>query len=147
MMRWEACRLIDMRWQSEVAGINNPPRRCRARQSPRPTANYRLEAGYVLAADGARSPIRSMLGLRLKGENYGGRYVIADVRMDHDFPTERRAFFDPSGNPGGTVLIHKQPDDIWRVDYQLRERESEQDALREENIRARVTRDPREYRP
>ena len=80
-----------------------------------------------------------MLGLRLKGDNYEGRYVIADIRMDHDFPTERRAFFEPSGNPGGTVLIHKQPDDIWRVDYQLREGESEEEALREENIRARVS--------
>ena len=79
-----------------------------------------------------------MLGLRLKGENYEGKYVIADIRMDHDFPTERRAFFEPSGNPGGTVLIHKQPDDIWRVDYQLREGESEEEAMREENIRARV---------
>ena len=79
-----------------------------------------------------------MLGLRLKGDNYEGRYVIADIRMDHDFPTERRAFFEPSGNPGGTVLIHKQPDDIWRIDYQLREGESEEEALREENIRARV---------
>jgi 3-(3-hydroxy-phenyl)propionate hydroxylase len=58
--------------------------------------------------------------------------------MDHDFPTERRAFFEPRGNPGGTVLIHKQPDDIWRVDYQLREGESEEEAIREENIRARV---------
>jgi 3-(3-hydroxy-phenyl)propionate hydroxylase len=79
-----------------------------------------------------------MLGLRLKGDNYEGRYVIADIRMDHDFPTERRAFFEPAGNPGGTVLIHKQPNNIWRVDYQLREGESEQDAIREDNIRARV---------
>lgn len=133
-----ACRLIDMRWQSEVAGIENRPDGV-ALDIATPDGNYRLEAGYVLAADGARSPIRSMLGLRLKGENYEGRYVIADIRMDHDFPTERRAFFEPSGNPGGTVLIHKQPDDIWRVDYQLREGESEQDALREENIRGRVT--------
>ena len=103
-----------------------------------PAGDYWLDALYVLAADGARSPIRSMLGLRLKGDNYEGRYVIADIRMDHDFPTERRAFFEPSGNPGGTVLIHKQPDDIWRVDYQLREGESEEEALREENLRARV---------
>ena len=36
------------------------------------------------------------------------------------------------------MLIHKQPDDIWRIDYQLREGESEEDALKEENIRARV---------
>jgi 3-(3-hydroxy-phenyl)propionate hydroxylase len=132
-----ACDLIDMRWQSEFSGIE-----CRndgvSLMISSPAGDYRLDSDYVLAADGARSPIRSALGLRLKGDNYEGRYVIADIRMDHDFPTERRAFFDPSGNPGGTVLIHKQPDDIWRVDYQLREGESEQDALREENIRTRV---------
>lgn len=132
-----ACGLIDMRWQSELAAIA-----CRADgvalNVSSPAGDYRLDADYVLAADGARSPVRSMLGLRMKGENYEGKYVIADIRMDHDFPTERRAFFEPSGNPGGTVLIHKQPEDIWRIDYQLREGESEEEALREENIRARV---------
>src|SRR4051812_33880072 len=132
-----ASDLIDMRWQSELAGIEFHADGVSARIAS-PEGDYRLDAGYVLAADGARSPMRSMLRLRLKGDNYEGRYVIADIRMDHDFPTERRAFFEPSGNPGGTVLIHKQPDDIWRVDYQLREGESEQEALREENLRARV---------
>jgi 3-(3-hydroxy-phenyl)propionate hydroxylase len=133
-----ACDLIDMRWQSELTAIA-----CRedgvSLDVSSPAGDYRLDAGYVLAADGARSPVRSMLGLRMKGENYEGKYVIADIRMDHDFPTERRAFFEPSGNPGGTVLIHKQPDDIWRIDYQLREGESEEEALLEENIRARVS--------
>lgn len=129
--------LIDMRWRSEVAAIDNRTTGV-GLDIATSDGNYRLEADYVLAADGARSAIRSMLGLRLKGENYEGRYVIVDIRMDHDFPTERRAFFDSRGNPGGTVLIHKQPEDIWRVDYQLREGESEEAALREENIRARV---------
>ena len=132
-----ACDLIDMRWQSELSAIERHNDGVSVRISS-PEGDYRLDADYVLAADGARSPVRSMLGLRLKGDNYEGRYVIADIRMDHDFPTERRAFFEPSGNPGGTVLIHKQPDDIWRVDYQLREGENEADVLKEENIRARV---------
>jgi 3-(3-hydroxy-phenyl)propionate hydroxylase len=132
-----ASDLIDMRWQSELSGLEPHDEGVSVRISS-PAGDYRLDAAYVLAADGARSPIRSMLGLRLKGDNYEGRYVIADIRMDHDFPTERRAFFEPRGNPGGTVLIHKQPDDIWRVDYQLREGESEVDALKEENIRSRV---------
>src|SRR3954453_21055272 len=132
-----ASDLIDMRWQSELSDIETRTDGVSVRISS-PAGDYRLDADYVLAADGARSPVRSMLGLRLKGDNYEGRYVIADIRMDHDFPTERRAFFEPSGNPGGTVLIHKQPDDIWRVDYQLREGENEEAALLEENIRARV---------
>ena len=132
-----ACDLVDMRWQSELTGIG-----CGndgvSLSIASPDGDYRLSADYVLAADGARSPVRTQLGLRMKGENYEGKYVIADIRMDHDFPTERRAFFEPSGNPGGTVLIHKQPENIWRVDYQLREGESEEAALLEENIRARV---------
>ncbi|MDO9296102.1 FAD-dependent monooxygenase [Bradyrhizobium sp.] len=132
-----ACGLVDMRWQSELTGIE-----CGndgvSLNIASPAGDYRLDADYVLAADGARSPVRTQLGLRMKGENYEGKYVIADIRMDHDFPTERRAFFEPSGNPGGTVLIHKQPENIWRVDYQLREGESEEAALLEENIRARV---------
>jgi 3-(3-hydroxy-phenyl)propionate hydroxylase len=132
-----ASDLIDMRWQSELSAIEPHNDGVSVRISS-PAGDYRLDADYVLAADGARSPVRSMLGLRLKGDNYEGRYVIADIRMDHDFPTERRAFFEPAGNPGGTVLIHKQPDNIWRVDYQLREGESEADAVREENLRARV---------
>jgi len=132
-----ASSLIDMRWQSELSAIEPHNDGVSVRISS-PAGDYRLDADYVLAADGARSPVRSMLGLRLKGDNYEGRYVIADIRMDHDFPTERRAFFEPAGNPGGTVLIHKQPDNIWRVDYQLREGESEADAVREENLRARV---------
>src|SRR5438477_4514118 len=132
-----ACELIDMRWQSEFVGIESHNDGL-ALNIASPAGDYRLDADYVLAADGARSPVRTQLGLRMKGDNYEGRYVIADIRMDHDFPTERRAFFEPSGNPGGTVLIHKQPENIWRVDYQLREGESEQEALLEENIRARV---------
>jgi 3-(3-hydroxy-phenyl)propionate hydroxylase len=137
---WEAvarCKLIDMRWQSEVTGVEAGDDGVMLQVST-PLGGCQLEADYVLAADGARSPIRSMLGLRLQGENYEGRYVIADVRMEHDFPTERRAFFEPAANPGGTVLIHKQPDDIWRVDYQLREGESDVDAIQEETIRRRV---------
>ncbi len=129
--------LIDMRWQSDVKDVTMTSERVTLSVAS-PQGEYALDAGFVLAADGARSPVRAMLGLRLKGENYEGRYVIADVQMDHDFPTERRAFFEPRSNPGGTILIHKQPDNIWRIDYQLRDGEDEQMALREDTIRARV---------
>jgi 3-(3-hydroxy-phenyl)propionate hydroxylase len=79
-----------------------------------------------------------MRGLRLKGENYEGSYVIADVKMDHDYPTIRRALFDPECRRGGTVLVHKQPDDIWRIDYQLREGEDPDEAVAEATVRGSV---------
>lgn len=137
---WEACDrnpLIDQRWESEVTAIRNSRGGVDVDVAA-PQGAYTLKARYLLAADGARSAIRTMLGLRLHGQNYEGNYVIADVRMDHDFPTERRAFFEAPGNPGGTVLIHKQPDNIWRIDYQLRAGETAEEAVRETSIRDRV---------
>ncbi len=103
-----------------------------------PQGRYRLRASYLVAADGAHSRVRQQLGLKLAGAAYEGRYVIVDVQMRSDYPTERRAFFDPVANRGATILVHRQPDDIWRIDYQLRDDEDEQEALSEREIRARV---------
>lgn len=137
---YEACAangLIDIRWQSELTGLEDV--RDGVRLSVRDTVGtYDIHADWLLAADGARSAIRSMRGLRLKGENYEGRYVIADVQMDHDYPTIRRALFNPVSRPEGTVLIHKQPDNIWRIDYQLFPDETNEEATREDNVRASV---------
>lgn len=129
--------LLDLRWQHRLSGIELVEAGARLTIET-PDGSYVLQARYVLAADGARSAVRHSLGLKLQGDAYEGRYVIVDVHMASHYPTERRAYFDPPANPGATVLIHKQPDDIWRVDYQLRDDESETEALREDNIRQRV---------
>ncbi len=130
--------LIDMRWQSEATGIEQHADHVDISIAS-PHGPYRIRADYCLAADGARSPLRALLGLRLKGENHEGRYVIADVRMALDWPTERRAFFGTTSVPGGTLLMHKQPDDLWRIDYQLRDDESDADATTEPNLQRRIT--------
>ncbi len=129
--------LIDLRWGSAVSDLTQNETGVSLSVTS-DKGDYSLSSSHCLAADGARSAIRSLMGLRLAGNNYEGRYVIADVQMDHDYPTERRAFFEPASNPGGTVLIHRQPDNLWRIDYQLGPEEDEAEAIREETIRARV---------
>ncbi|MBI2993068.1 MAG: FAD-dependent monooxygenase [Gammaproteobacteria bacterium] len=129
--------LVELRWQSRIAETRLRPDGVELRIET-PGGSYALHADYLLAADGARSSVRHSLGLPLRGEAYEGRYVIVDIGMPSDYPVERRAFFDPPANPGSTVLLHRQPDDIWRVDYQLRDDEDEDQALEEKNIRARV---------
>jgi 3-(3-hydroxy-phenyl)propionate hydroxylase len=99
---------------------------------------YEAEADYVVACDGARSTVRSALGLRMAGTSYEGRYVIADIEIDLDLPTERLAWFDPPSAPGRTILMHKQPDDLWRVDYQLHDGEDSDEMVRSENVAAVV---------
>ncbi|MDN3518238.1 FAD-dependent monooxygenase [Aquisalimonas lutea] len=132
-----ATGLVDIRWQSEVTGVSTGPGGV-ALEVSTPEGAYTLDSEYLLAADGARSIVRRSLGLGLHGEAYEGRYVIADVRMQSDFPTERRAFFNPPALPDTTVLVHKQPDAIWRIDYQLSPGEDPDDAVREDRIRERV---------
>lgn len=129
--------LIETRWQSRITGLEDAEDGVVLTVDD-PIGGYRLPADWVLAADGARSTVRRLRGLRPKGENYEGRYVIADVKMEHGYPTIRRALFDPDCRRGGTILIHKQPDDIWRIDYQLREGEDEAEAIREDTVRASV---------
>ena len=103
-----------------------------------PDGPYVQQAPWVVAADGARSPLRAACGLKLEGAAYEGRFVIADIRVDLPLPTERLAFFDPAWNPGNTVLMHREPHGIWRVDYQLPAGETPEQALQPGSLRERI---------
>jgi 3-(3-hydroxy-phenyl)propionate hydroxylase len=97
-----------------------------------------LSARWVVACDGARSAVRDHLGLSLEGTQYEGRYVIVDIEQESNRPVERLAWFDPPSNPGSTVLMHRQPDNVWRVDYQIRDGEDPVEAVRPEQVLPRV---------
>ncbi|MFL5121575.1 MAG: FAD-dependent oxidoreductase, partial [Microvirga sp.] len=109
---------IDIRWRNKVSGIE--PRNDGASLTiDTPDGPYRLDADWVIAADGARSTLRRLLGLAFLGEAFEDRFLIADVRMAGAFPPERWFWFDPPFHDGRSALLHKQPDDIWRIDLQL----------------------------
>ncbi len=84
-----------------------------------PDGAYTLSCDWLVAADGARSPIRQMLGLDIEGKVFMDRFLIADVVMAADYPAERWFWFDPPFHPGQSVLLHKQADNVWRIDFQL----------------------------
>ncbi|MFP4044990.1 MAG: FAD-dependent oxidoreductase [Rhodosalinus sp.] len=84
-----------------------------------PEGPYTVETEWLIACDGAGSPIRSMMGLDFVGRVFEDNFLIADVIMDAEFPTERWFWFDPPFNKGQSALLHKQPDGVWRIDLQL----------------------------
>lgn len=84
-----------------------------------PEGPYSLQADWLIAADGANSPVRRMLGLEFPGRAYDDVFLIADIQMEADIGTERRFWFDPPFNPGQSAMLHRQPDDLWRIDLQL----------------------------
>lgn len=132
-----ATDLVDLRWQSAVTGVSQGDDGVTLEVTT-PEGDYTLQCDYLLAADGGRSKIRESLDLSLHGQAYEGRYVIADVRLMSDFPTERRAFFHSAALPDATILVHKQPDDIWRIDYQLGPDDDPEQAVEEASIREKV---------
>jgi 3-(3-hydroxy-phenyl)propionate hydroxylase len=129
--------LVEIRWQNRVGAVAPAEDGVRLSVST-PRGDYALAADYVVAADGARSVVRKDLGLRFVGTRYEGSYVIVDIKMASPLPPGRRAWFDPPSNPGATLLLHKHRDDLWRFDYQLREGEDPAEAVRPENVLARV---------
>lgn len=134
----ELSDLIDIRWQTRVAAIDSRPDGARLSLSS-PAGDYLVDADWVVACDGGRSFIRESLGLKLEGTSYEGRYVVVDILMESARPTGRLAYFDPPCNPGSTVLVHKQPANVWRIDYQLRDGEDPGEATRPENVLPRVS--------
>ncbi|AKM00451.1 FAD-dependent oxidoreductase [Burkholderia pyrrocinia] len=109
---------IDIRWKHKVTGIEQSAEHAVLTiETPEGVAT--LRAQYVIAADGSRSPMRAMMGLESHGRTFKDRFLIADVKMKAEFPTERWFWFDPPFHPNQSVLLHRQPDNVWRIDFQL----------------------------
>jgi 3-(3-hydroxy-phenyl)propionate hydroxylase len=130
--------MITMRWNTRIAQVANHPDHALLTLD----SGEQLRADWLIACDGGRSTVREQLGLQLKGVQYEGRYVIVDVvqkstRLQTQ-PVERLAWFDPPTNPGSTILMHRQPDDVWRIDYQVRDDEDPAEAVKPENVLPRV---------
>jgi 3-(3-hydroxy-phenyl)propionate hydroxylase len=130
---------IDLRWRNRVAAVERHDGHVRLTVET-PDGPYAATADYVVACDGARSPVRGMLGADFIGETFEDQFLIADVRMLADFPTERWFWFDPPFHDGKSALLHRQPDDVWRIDLQLG-RDADPDVERRpERVRPRIAR-------
>jgi 3-(3-hydroxy-phenyl)propionate hydroxylase len=136
----EACAaqpLVELRWGNHLLSFEQGSAGATL-QVDTEEGPYTLQADWLVAADGARSTVRSLMGLKLEGASYEGKFVIADIRVDLPLPTERLAFFDPAWNPGNTILMHREPHGLWRLDYQLPPGETPEEALRPESLKARI---------
>ena len=109
---------LQMRFKSNVISVVPTDKQVTVRVET-PDGPYSLTTDWLVVADGARSPIRTMMGLDIEGKIFMDRFLIADVVMKADFPAERWFWFDPPFHPNQSVLLHKQADNVWRIDFQL----------------------------
>jgi 3-(3-hydroxy-phenyl)propionate hydroxylase len=130
---------VSLRWRNRLTGL--------ARRNDHsiltietPEGAHQLQADWVVACDGVRSATRDLLGLDFIGERFEDQFLIADVKMTAPFPTERWFWFEPPFHSGQSALLHKQPDDIWRIDLQLSPDADAEQERRPEVVRPRIAR-------
>ncbi|MGI8872900.1 MAG: FAD-dependent monooxygenase [Egibacteraceae bacterium] len=109
---------VDLRTGHRVVGVTQHDAGVTVRVE-RADGTADVAGSHLLACDGARSTVRKLLGLAFEGHSYDEEFLIADIRADLGFAAERRFFFDPAWNPGRQVLVHPQPDSVWRIDWQV----------------------------
>ena len=137
--RVEELPAIDLRWRNKVVALEQRNDHV-ALTIETPDGPYRLTARFVVACDGARSSLRQMVGAEFAGQVFEDQFLIADVKMTAEFPTERWFWFDPPFHAGRSALLHKQPDDIWRIDLQLNRYADPAVERLPENVRPRIAR-------
>ena len=113
---------LDIRWKHQVCGLT-PLTDHVALEVDTPDGRYTLHAQHLAACDGSRSTLRSLMGLETTGRVFQDRFLIADVHIDGELfeagRSERWFWFDPPFHPGQSVLLHRQPEGVWRIDFQL----------------------------
>src|SRR5690348_3715797 len=137
--RVEELPAIDLRWCNKVVALESRNDGVTLTIST-PDGLYRIHAGYAIACDGARSTLRQMVGAEFSGQVFEDQFLIADVKMTAEFPTERWFWFDPPFHAGRSALLHKQPDDVWRIDLQLSRDADPVIERQPENVRPRIAR-------
>src|ERR1700691_6135796 len=78
---------IDLRWRNKVTGLEQRNDHA-VLTIETPDGPYRVRANYVVACDGARSSLRQMVGAEFAGKVFEDQFLIADVKMTAEFPTE-----------------------------------------------------------
>ena len=130
---------VQLRGRSRVAGVEETQDGVLV-SIETPDGGYRLLADWLVACDGAGSPVRKALGLDFVGRIFEDNFLIADIVMADSpaFPVERRFWFDPPFNRGQSALLHKQPDNVWRIDLQLGWNIDRQEESRPEKVVPRL---------
>jgi len=113
---------LDLRWQNKVLAVT-PQDDGATVEVDTADGRYTLHADWLVVADGARSPIRRQMGLDMAGRVFEDRFLIVDVVLKEPMFAEGKAerwfWFDPPFHPGQSVLLHREADNVWRIDFQL----------------------------
>lgn len=121
---------VQIRWGRRVSAVQNDGDgavvTCESAQG-----GARIRAPWVVAADGARSPVRESLGIPFEGITWPERFVATNVFYDFVLHGYSRAQFvvDPVD---WAIIVQLDQTGLWRVCY------GEDASISDEEVRARL---------
>lgn len=110
--------LSEVKWNHEVISIKQVNSKVEVLVST-PLGSQEYYFDYLIACDGVRSKIRELSGLNFDGYTHKDQFLITDIKVNLPLTKERHFHFSPSFHSGKQLVIHPQPDNIWRIDWQL----------------------------
>jgi 3-(3-hydroxy-phenyl)propionate hydroxylase len=122
-------RVVDLTQTPDEVGVTTPER------------TYR--ADYVIGADGGRSTVRKLLDIEFEGYTWPERFLVITTKFDFQKAlgcSLRNYMADPRE---WTNLFKVAGDDLmgrWRAVFNTREDESDEEALSDAGVRARLSR-------
>jgi 3-(3-hydroxy-phenyl)propionate hydroxylase len=112
---------VEFRWDSRVVEVTTGPDQVEVVLSD----ETRLASSYLIAADGARSAVRSSLGIALDGGRSETAFVIVDLQEDPADPLPKtRVMHYRNPAVGGRNVMMVPFGDSWRLDLQCRPRDN-----------------------
>jgi 2-polyprenyl-6-methoxyphenol hydroxylase-like FAD-dependent oxidoreductase len=109
---------VDIRWGHEFIGVEQSADGVTVTVAS-PERGYRLEARYLVGADGGRSPVRKAVGIEFPGSTSNTVTRMAHVRLPDELRAEDGSYVLPGFGPlrfghnrvdrGGYILFAMQP--------------------------------------
>ena len=78
----------DVSWETELVGFSQDETGVRAKVKTATGETETIEAKFLVGCDGAKSPVRNMLGLTFEGSTFERMFYVADAEIDWKFTHE-----------------------------------------------------------
>ena len=75
----------EVRWQTELEYFTQTEQSVTARVTTVDGRSETIEAKYLVGCDGARSPVRTALGLTFEGSTFDRLFYVVDAQIDWEF--------------------------------------------------------------
>jgi 3-(3-hydroxy-phenyl)propionate hydroxylase len=130
----DACKAagVEFLWEAAVTGVTTTPDGVEVTTA----AGHRIEAPYLVGADGARSAVRREIGVTMEGSRSSNSFVIVDVEKQPDdpLPLERHFHYrHPAVGHRNVLLVPFAGG--WRVDLQCLEGDDPERFSRPDGVR------------